>query len=1208
MDCIASAIVDESARPQPPTGHTAASEPPIHPAAAETLRVVQEGLLAMQRLSQQTAEAHQRFLSAQEQAHRAIQQLLENQQRLLFGAEAPIAAPSAAPSAARTKPVPVLPSPSERDAPKPAGPRVPADAAVESVVLDVVCQKTGYPREMIELDMDIEADLGVDSIKRVEILAGVEERLPGWSGVRPDYMGSLRTLREIVAYIQAAPGDSRVASLQPTADTVSSDRSVGPPRPTGNTGESPQPANDSRVSSPQAPFAPAAPKPPAGQPDKNAFAETLLSVVSQLTGYPRELLNLDMDMEADLGIDSIKRVEILAAVESKMPGLPPVKPEYMGSLRTLREIAGYFYNEPEASVRASGLPSPAEQLHVEPSEPARLPLTSRSDVNGPRPGPTSDRESRQLESTPPAARISRSALRLVDLPSLSNGTVSIASGCEVWVTDDGAGLSREIVSALTAAGHSARLVAPEPSPADTPPSRIAGLILVAQPTEAVNPLWRTQREQLLKDAFALTKSLAGGFKQAAKQGGALLSTVARMDGAFGLAGGPFDPVQGGLAGLVKTAAREWPGVDCRAIDVSPDWPDSRAAAEAVVRELAGDGPIEVGLSPAGRRGLETLPEQVGSGPLPIGRDDVIVITGGARGVAAEAALALSRACAPKLVLFGRTPQPAEEPAWLAGLNEEAAIKKAIVLHDFAGQPKPSPAKVKAAFNRRMADREIRRNLERIAAAGATVAYHSLDVRDAAAVSAAMNDVRETLGPIRGLIHAAGVLEDRRIEDKTQPQFDAVFDTKVGGLRRLLDAVPLQDLKCLVLFSSVSGRFGNQGQVDYAMANEVLNKAAQRLAAALPSCRVVSINWGPWEGGMVTPALGREFERRGIDLIPLETGGRLLVDELRHGGGRAVEVLIGADTALNAHQGLQRKSGAGPHAARDAEFDSFSLAFERTLDADRHSFMLSHVLDGRPVLPAAVMLEWMAHAALHPNPGLILHGFDDFRVLKGVVLRDESAPLRFMTAKPRRSGSLVDVAVELRGPATPDAETVHARGAAVLTTELPAAPRFDLPADIAARPYERSPERVYAELLFHGEHFHGIEGVQGMSHGGMIARLRTAWPPARWMRDPLRSNWIADPLILDACFQLAVLWCLEEIGVPSLPSFVGRYRQYCTAFPREGVIAVLQVERSSQHSMTGSITLLDDAGRVAARLEGYECTADASLREAFRRRSVVLAGV
>ena len=94
-----------------------------------------------------------------------------------------------------------------------------------------------------------------------------------------------------------------------------------------------------------------------------------------------------------------------------------------------------------------------------------------------------------------------------------------------------------------------------------------------------------------------------GLRQAGRAGGAVIVTVSRMDGAFGL-NNPQNVVSGGLAGLVKTAAKEWPEVCCKALDLSADWPDLDATAKAVVETVLRQGPMEIGLSQQGAATLQ----------------------------------------------------------------------------------------------------------------------------------------------------------------------------------------------------------------------------------------------------------------------------------------------------------------------------------------------------------------------------------------------------------------------------------------------------------------------------------------------------------------------------------------------------------------------------------------------------------------------------
>ena len=897
---------------------------------------------------------------------------------------------------------------------------------------------------------------------------------------------------------------------------------------------------------------------------------TLLEVVAELTGYPIEMLDVDMDLEADLGIDSIKRLEILAALQTRLPDMAAVDSAYVGSLRTLRNIIEYM----RANDGATGV----------------------ADANAPVAPPDVAPDAPAPADPDPAAVASptRRVLSAIELATRSDaGRIELAVGREVWIVDDGTGLPQALCDQFAAQGRTAHVVPVDGDDGGHATARIGGLIVLGSPDSSTASNWSATSEARLKQAFALTKQVGPMLREAAAGGGALFATVSRMDGAFGVTGGEFDAVQGGLAGLTKTVAQEWPALRCKALDVARSWRDHDSVAAAIVGELAADGPLEIGLDHSGRRGLELTPTSITSGPSPCGPDDVIVLTGGARGVTAAVACALAAESQPTLVLLGRSAAPSPEPAWLDGVIGEAGMKRALLEHGFAGSESPTPTELETTYRRHIANREVAETIERITRAGSHAVYRSVDVRDGAAVIATLADIRQNLGQIRGLIHAAGVLEDRWIDDKTVEQFARVFDTKVAGLRHLLEAVAVDELAFLALFSSVSGRFGRQGQVDYAMANEVLNKVAHRQASERPSCRVVAIDWGPWDGGMVTPALKRDFARAGVGVIPLEAGARSLLDELAYDGAGATEVVIG-DVLLEP----PGDDAGRPRRPVTAAQTALAPVFERRLDIDRHAFLNSHVIDGYPVLPVAIMQEWLAHGALHDNPGLLLGGFAEFRVLKGVILNNGPRELRVVVSKIRRRDESFEVDVELRSGPEED-QIAHARACAVLYSSLPAPPLYTRPDGIDAQNYGYSVDAAYREVLFHGPHFHGIERIDGYSPDGLVAHVRTAPEPSEWMDDPLRSAWLGDPLIVDAGLQMGILWCHKALGSVSLPTFGARYEQYTTDFPADGVVAILEVREHSPQRVTGDITFLDATGTVLARMEGYAWTVDPSLRDAFR---------
>ena len=179
------------------------------------------------------------------------------------------------------------------------------------------------------------------------------------------------------------------------------------------------------------------------------------------------------------------------------------------------------------------------------------------------------------------------------------------------------------------------------------------------------------------------------------------------------------------------------------------------------------------------------------------------------------------------------------------------------------------------------------------------------------------------------------------------------------------------------------------------------------------------------------------------------------------------------------------------------------------------------------------------------------------------------------------------------------DVIHSRGKAILTDTIPLPPAVDMARFQTKDTYSRSVKDVYNDILFHGLELHGIQEILSCSSEGMTARVSAAPSPSKWIKDHLRSGWIADPLVLDCAFQMATIWCYEETGNVSLPSYCAKYRQYCSAFPTEGVTALFEVTELSDHKMTGNFLLMDKNNQLAAQMTGYEAVMDASLFKAFK---------
>ena len=428
------------------------------------------------------------------------------------------------------------------------------DSPMLDKLLGIVSEKTGYPVDLLEAGMSLEADLGIDSIKRVEILGVMQDTIPGLPPLKPDEMAVLESLGEIADYIQGQMDTSSVPSApkpQPTPPTAPSDVQPIMPPPTP---KNPPPAMPSIPSAdkPAQPTAePAKPANNAGDTDE--MLNTLLSIVSEKTGYPVDLLEPSMSLEADLGIDSIKRVEILGVMQDTVPGLPPLKPDEMAVLDTLGEIADYIQSQqtPNFSQGEGG---------IAPSSPADL--------------------GEVLTQNVVLARLPHPDRLMWMLPA---GTVAL-------VTDDGSALVDTLVNRLQAREWDVvRLALPgNPHPQTdyqleyhtetmiekvleditTHHGNIGVFIHVAPQADNREIVLGGTAKERAKLVFFLTKHLHASLHSTAQQGRAACMFVTRGDGQLGTTGTVNDVVNSGLSGFLKSVAAEWPQVVCRLVDVN----------------------------------------------------------------------------------------------------------------------------------------------------------------------------------------------------------------------------------------------------------------------------------------------------------------------------------------------------------------------------------------------------------------------------------------------------------------------------------------------------------------------------------------------------------------------------------------------------------------------------------------------------------------
>ncbi|GAA1767285.1 type I polyketide synthase [Luedemannella helvata] len=414
----------------------------------------------------------------------------------------------------------------------------------------------------------------------------------------------------------------------------------------------------------------------------------------------------------------------------------------------------------------------------------------------------------------------------------------------------------------------------------------------------------------------------------------LLPVFAAAQAAVAAGQGRFVLVQheAGAAALARTLRLEAPHVRTTVLRVPTpagiDGPSLDALVRACVAEVAATtGFTEAHYDRAGRRRVPTLralPAPVG-GPDAVAaftEGDVLLVTGGGKGITAECALGLTEGTGAAVAVLGRS----------------------------------SPD----------ADRELMANLTRMRDRGLRVHYVRADVTDPAAVRAAVAEIRDVLGPVTAVLHGAARNEPAALANLDEGAVRGALAPKVDGLDVVLAAVDRGELRSLITFGSVIGRFGLHGEAHYAVANDWLAARTQAYADEHPGCRCLCVEWSVWSGvGMGERlAVVESLLRQGIVPVTPDRGVEMLRALLVDPPPSTVVVVSGRAGDLETVRIERPELPLLRFLERTlVYYPRVELVTEVDLAADTDPYLADHELDNTILFPAVLGLEAMAQVAL-----------------------------------------------------------------------------------------------------------------------------------------------------------------------------------------------------------------------------------------------------
>jgi enediyne polyketide synthase len=601
----------------------------------------------------------------------------------------------------------------------------------------------------------------------------------------------------------------------------------------------------------------------------------------------------------------------------------------------------------------------------------------------------------------------------------------------------------------------------------------------------------------------------------------------------------------GAAGLARTLHLESPELVTCVVNVPPAHP--RAVDWIIAEALSASGYTEAHYDAKGRRReprLRWLPMETAkrsAKALPIGPEDVLLVTGGGKGIGAECALALGRAAGARVVLLGRS-----DPT---------------------------------------TDSEVAANLARIAAEGIHYRYLRADVTDLVALGAALKEAEQELGPITALLHCAGANTPQLLATLEEDAFRRTLAPKIQGLRNVLAVLKPDQLRLFVAFGSIIGRAGLRGEADYATANEWLTAFTEQFQARHPSCRCLALEWSVWSGVGMGERLGRveSLIQQGIIPIPPDEGVRILLGWLQSPPPSVAVVVTGrfgqpptlklSEPELPLQRFLEK---------RRVYYPGVELIVDAELSVHTDLYLKEHSLQKQMLLPAVLGLEAMAQAAMALTESNSPPVFEQVELSRPVVVA-ENATATLRLAALRRGANLVEVC--LRSEET-DYHVDHFRALCRFGgVDGEARPLTGLPPSGAAPPLLDPNEHLYGPRLFHEGRFRRLRGYQWLTAKECVGEI-TPDSGAQWFGAYLPSAFVlGDPAARDASLH-AIQACIphQRILPTGIERLVIRRIETGTRFVRAR-------QRSRQgNSFVYDLEVTDAAGEVVEQWQGVRLCA------------------
>ncbi|MBY9000496.1 MAG: SDR family NAD(P)-dependent oxidoreductase, partial [Candidatus Heimdallarchaeota archaeon] len=954
-------------------------------------------------------------------------------------------------------------------------------AILKDVIL-VIAEKTGYEPDLIEANMHLEEDLGVDTVKQAEIFGIVREN---WELEFDDSvnLSDFSTPSSIAEFIG---------------------------RNTSKQVEVPEEERQTVVV------------------DSANIQAKVLEIVAMTTGYETDTIESDMDLEEDLGIDTIKQAEIFGELREVFD-LPIDDTVNLAELRTINDICEYM------TLQTSG--AKKEAISIETSETKQVAEKKKSKdevrvenlITAPIPLDTNNVESINI--------LGRKTL-IINLGSKITSTLK-----KTFETRD---IDHTIYELLDEQSK-----ALETNDFDT--------IIILLPDQKNEPGYVDQ--VIYEKLFLL-------FQDLELNSGQLLMGIS-SESFFG-----FDkqslPISGGISGFIKTLGHEF------SMKIKHIYSEK---VSEILQELEfWDGYIEIAFKDNIRYTLvvSEIDEQSPSSKITVLEEDVVLATGGGRGITFKCVEELCSRVKPKIAIMGIEEISGYDDDFLDLTEDQMQERRSLMIEELkTKEEKVTPVIIERNWNKFLFGLDVLRNIRSLENKGISVIYRTVDVTDKKAVEKAVKDVeKEFQAKISHIIHGAGLEESKQFKKKKFGLSKLIVSVKVEGIWNILNAVDKKNVKRLICFTSIAGRFGNMGQIDYSFANGYLSRLCWKLNQE--GLSALACDWTAWGNvGMATRgSIMNILESQGIYPIPLNKGTKVFGDLFLNGTAPEVVVSCGLGPFKKLLETSSKIENNAFPMIQYIEYKDSLFKGDKKITTNTDLYLNDHQIQNVPFFPGVMGIEMFAEVfklTTSTNPDIL----ENIQFKSAIKLQSTDSKDLYVKYNP--TSNVMDLNSEFVSKADSSRRRELEHFSTSIQSSMNKSRRKKTKHLIEeSRIALLSKEDIYA-VFFHGESFQVLDTLVELSDEIAVAKAKL---PGLKLFSQKNKKTVLDPLTIEATLQTAGLYDYIINQHISLPSTIGKLEVFSKNEP-EHIISEF-ISKDSTHSYY-NLEAVDKEGMIILRV-------------------------